>query len=77
MFLRFTKEISDARPAGDIDKSKEIIGDTCKLIGNSLHGKTIENRENHSKVVCCEEDKVEKYILKCLKLTPTVLNWRN
>ena len=64
-FYELTKEISDARRAGDVDKSKEIIGDTCKLIGNSLYGKTIENRENHSKVVYCEEDKVEKYINKC------------
>lgn len=64
-FYELIKEISDARRAGDVDKSKEIIGDTCKLIGNSLYGKTIENRENHSKVVYCSEDKVEKYINKC------------
>lgn len=65
MFYELTNEISNARCAGDVDKSKEIIEDTCKLIGNSLYGKTIENRENHSKVVYCEENKVEKYINKC------------
>ncbi len=38
--------MSDARRAGDIDKSKELIAETMKIFGNSVHGKTVTKKEN-------------------------------
>ncbi len=37
--------IADVRRAGDMDKSMEIIAETMKLIGNSLYGRCVMNKE--------------------------------
>ena len=37
--------MSDARRAGDVDTSKELIAETMKLFGNSAYGKTVTNKE--------------------------------
>ena len=38
-FQQFADEVSDARRAGDVDTSKELIAETMKLFGNSGYGK--------------------------------------
>ena len=40
-FENFGANVSNARREGDIDKSKSIISDSMKLIGNSSYGKVI------------------------------------
>jgi hypothetical protein len=45
-FQQFADEVSDARRAGDVDTSKELIAETMKLFGNSAYGKTVTNKEN-------------------------------
>ena len=40
-FSKFVDFVADARRAGDIDKTKEIIGILCKLIGSSSFGSCI------------------------------------
>jgi hypothetical protein len=61
-FEKFTEEVSDARREGDIDPSKKIIGDTCKLIGNSSFGRTIMNKEQHTSVKFVKDSEVMNMI---------------
>ena len=46
-FKELGESIADARRAGDADKSMEIIAETMKLIGNSLYGRCVMNKEKH------------------------------
>ncbi|XP_078701249.1 uncharacterized protein LOC144927591 [Branchiostoma floridae x Branchiostoma belcheri] len=54
-FKSFGDAVSDARRKGDEDKSKKIIADTMKLIGNSGYGKTVTNKEKQTDVEYCED----------------------
>ena len=42
--------VTIARQEGDVDKSKALLADTSKFIGNSVYGKTITNKEKFKKV---------------------------
>ena len=46
-FEAFGNSVSEARRAGDIDPSQALLADTSKLIGNSVYGKMITNKEKH------------------------------
>ena len=50
-FSKFADSVTKARREGDVDKSKALLADTSKLIGNSVYGKTITNKEKHRKIV--------------------------
>ena len=52
-FKDFQDEVSEARREGDKDKSKSIIADTMKLIGNSGYGSLIMDKEKHTNVRYC------------------------
>jgi hypothetical protein len=39
--------VSDARRAGEIDETYELIAETMKLFGNSAYGKTVTNKEKN------------------------------
>ncbi len=39
--------MSDARRAGEIDETYELIAETMKLFGNSAYGKTVTNKEKN------------------------------
>ncbi|XP_066278985.1 uncharacterized protein [Branchiostoma lanceolatum] len=54
-FRAFGDRVSDARRDGDKDKSKKIIADTMKLIGNSAYGKTVTNKEKQLDVEFCRD----------------------
>ncbi|KAI8484950.1 hypothetical protein Bbelb_373570 [Branchiostoma belcheri] len=54
-FRAFGDRVSDARRDGDRDKSKKIITDTMKLIGNSAYGKTVTNKEKQLDVEFCRD----------------------
>ncbi|KAI8484923.1 hypothetical protein Bbelb_373300 [Branchiostoma belcheri] len=54
-FRAFGDRVSDARREGDRDKSKKIIADTMKLIGNSAYGKTVTNKEKQLDVEFCRD----------------------
>ena len=49
-FRQFVQEVSDARRQGDSDKSKAILADTCKLLGNASYGSTIMDQEKFQSV---------------------------
>ena len=57
-FQEFADEVSDARRAGDVDTSKELIAETMKLFGNSAYGKTVTNKENFVSTSYGNEDNI-------------------
>ena len=61
-FQQFADEVSDARRAGDVDTSKELIAETMKLFGNSAYGKTVTNKENFVSTSYGNEDNISKKI---------------
>ena len=62
MIQKFADEVSDARRAGDIDKSYELIAETMKLFGNSANGKTITNKEGFVSTTYATENNISKKI---------------
>ena len=52
-FEKFGQSVSDARRAGDSDPNLTLLAETSKLVGNSLYGKTITNKEKHKKTMYC------------------------
>ena len=53
-YERFGVSVSNARRAGDADPSLALLAETSKLIGNSVYGKTITNKETHRNVMYCQ-----------------------
>ena len=44
----FVDEVTEARRSGDVDKSKALLADIFKLLGNSSYGKLIEALERQT-----------------------------
>ncbi len=61
-FSEVVDEIIKYRRLGDIDKKYEMIGGIFKLIGNSIYGKSILNKNNIHKTSYCFHDNSEKFI---------------
>ena len=49
-FEEFVTQVSDSRREGDKDKSKAVIADISKLIGNSAYGSMIMDKQKHSSI---------------------------
>ena len=49
-FKGFCDNISDARRKGDQDSTKEILGETCKVLGNAAYGSLLLDKTKHIKV---------------------------
>jgi hypothetical protein len=45
-FKQCADEASDARRAGDVDKTYQLIAETMKIFGNSAYGKCITSKVN-------------------------------
>ena len=58
VFEWFVKEVTEARCTRDVDKSKALLGDTFKLLGNSAYGKLIEAVECQTNMIYTKEEKV-------------------
>ena len=61
-FKELGEDIADARRAGDVDKSMEIIAETMKLIGNSLYGRCVMNKEKHVGMTFADNNNISKKI---------------
>jgi hypothetical protein len=61
-FTRIVEEVSNARRAGDVDEDMAIIAETMKLVGNSLYGRTVMDKEKHTTTTFCGLDKISKRI---------------
>jgi len=54
----FVDEVTAARRTGDADKSKALLGDIFKLLGNSSYGKMIESLERQTRVIYTKDEKL-------------------
>ena len=58
IFKWFVEEVTKARRTGDVDKSKALLADVFKLLGNSAYGKLIEALERQTNVIYTKDEKV-------------------
>ena len=54
----FVDEVTEARRSGDVDKSKALLADIFKLLGNSSYGKLIEALEMQTCMIYTKDEKV-------------------
>ena len=54
----FVDEVTEVRRTGDVDKSKALLADIFKLLGNSSYGKLIEALERQTRVIYTKDEKV-------------------
>ena len=54
----FVDEVTAARRTGDADKSKALLADIFKLLGNSSYGKMIESLERQTRVIYTKDEKL-------------------
>ena len=47
-YKKFGESVSDARRDGDANPDLALLAETSKLVGNSLYGKTITDKEKHT-----------------------------
>ena len=65
-FEKAGQRVSDARRQGDSDPDKSIIAEMEKLFGNSYYGKTVTNKEKHTKVKYYREDRNGRLLDKAI-----------
>ena len=51
IFEWFVEEVTEARRLGDVEKSRALLADIFKLLGNSGYGKLIEALERQTNVI--------------------------
>ena len=54
----FVDELTEARQSGDVDKSKALLADIFKLLGNSSYRKLIEALERQTCVIYTDLDEI-------------------
>ena len=60
----FVNEVTEARRTGDVDKTKALLADVFKLLGNSCYGKTIENVAHHNSTRYTKDEKLVDRMLR-------------
>jgi len=58
IFPWFVQQVTEARRTGDVDKSKTLLAEVFKLLGNSAYGKLIEALERQTNVIYTKDEKV-------------------
>lgn len=58
IFTWFVEEVTEARRTGDVEKSKKMLVDVFKLLGNSGYGKLLEAVERQNNVIYTKDEKV-------------------
>lgn len=57
VFDWFVQEVTKARRTGDVEKSKALLAEIFKLLGNSAYGKLMENLERQTNVIYTKDEK--------------------
>ena len=52
------EQVTEARRTGDVDKSKALLAEVFKLLGNSGYGKLIEALERQTNIIYTKDEKV-------------------
>ena len=58
VFDWFVEQVTEARCTGGIEKSKALLAEVFKLLGNSRYGKLIEALERQTNVIYTKDEKV-------------------
>jgi len=58
IFTWFVDQVTEARRTGDVDRSKALLAEVFKLLGNSAYGKLIEALERQTNVIYTKDEKV-------------------
>ena len=61
-FKKFVDDVCNDRRAGDRDPNLSIIADTSKLIGNSVYGHSLMDKEKHSHVIFTDLEGANKHV---------------
>ena len=57
-FTWFVEQVTEARRTGDEDKSKALLAEVFKLLGNSAYGKFMEALERQTNVIYTKDEQV-------------------
>ena len=60
----FVEQVTEARRTGDVEKSKALLAEVFKLLGNSGYGKLIEALERQTNVIYTKDEKVVERALR-------------
>ena len=58
IFHWFVEQVTEARRTGDVEKSKALLAEVFKLLGNSGYGKLIEALERQTNIIYTKDEKV-------------------
>ena len=58
IFPWFVEQVTEARRTGDVEKSKALLAEVFKLLGNRGYGKLIEALERQTNVIYTKDEKV-------------------
>ena len=58
IFPWFVEQLTEARRTGDVEKSKALLAEVFKFLGNSGYGKLIEALERQTNVIYTKDEKV-------------------
>ena len=58
IFPWFVEQVTEARRTGDVEKSKSLLAEVFKLLGNSGYGKLIEALERQTNIIYTKDEKV-------------------
>ena len=58
IFTWFVEQVTKARWTGDVEKSKALLAEVFKLLGNSGYGKLIEALEWQTNIIYTKDEKV-------------------
>ena len=58
IFTWFVEQVTETRRTGDVDRSKALLAEVFKLLGNSAYGKLIEALERQTNVIYTKDEKV-------------------
>ena len=58
IFPWFVEQVTEARWTGDVEKSKALLAEVFKLLGNSGYGKLIEALERQTNIIYTKDEKV-------------------
>jgi len=58
IFTWFVEQVTEACRTGDVDRSKALLAEVFKLLGNSTYGKLIKVLERQTNVIYTKDEKV-------------------
>ena len=64
IFPWFVEQVTEARRTGDVEKSKALLAEVFKLLGNSAYGKLIEALERQTNTISTKDEKVVDRVLR-------------